>query len=54
MPFMIVTATEFKTNFGKYLEMSTKEDSFITRNKKAFEEFEIPLLTPSELLQQIS
>lgn len=54
VPFMIVTATEFKTNFGKYLEMSTKEDIFITRNKKAFEEFEIPLLTPSELLQQIS
>ena len=38
---MIVTATEFK-------------NIFITRNKKAFEEFEIPLLTPSELLQQIS
>ena len=34
MPFMIVTATEFKTNFGKYLEMSTKEDIFITRNGK--------------------
>lgn len=31
---MIVTATEFKTNFGKYLEMSTKEDIFITRNGK--------------------
>lgn len=26
----------------------------ITRNKKDFEEFDIPLLTPSELLQQIS
>lgn len=31
---MIVTATEFKTNFGKYLEMVTKEDIFITRNGK--------------------
>lgn len=29
---MIVTATEFKTNFGKYLDMLTKEDIFITRN----------------------
>ena len=27
---MIVTATEFKTNFGKYLDMLTKEDIFIT------------------------
>ena len=31
---MIVTATEFKTNFGKYLEMVAKEDIFITRNGK--------------------
>ena len=31
---MIVTATEFKTNFGKYLDMLTKEDNFITRNGK--------------------
>ena len=32
--FMIVTATEFKTNFGKYLEMVAKENIFITRNGK--------------------
>ena len=31
---MIVTVTEFKTNFGKYLDMLTKEDIFITRNGK--------------------
>lgn len=31
---MIVTATEFKTNFGKYLEIIAKEDVFITRNGK--------------------
>ena len=31
---MIVTATEFKTNFGKYLDMLTKEEIFITRNGK--------------------
>lgn len=31
---MIVTATEFKTNFGKYLEMIANEDIFITRNGK--------------------
>ena len=29
---MIVTATEFKTNFGKYLELIAKEDIIITRN----------------------
>lgn len=31
---MIVTATEFKSNFGKYLELIAKEDIFITRNGK--------------------
>ena len=31
---MIVTATEFKTNFGKYLDLLAKEDIFITRNGK--------------------
>lgn len=31
---MVVTATEFKTNFGKYLELIAKEDVFITRNGK--------------------
>ena len=31
---MIVTATEFKTNIGKYLDISCSEDIFITRNGK--------------------
>lgn len=31
---MIVTATEFKTNFGRYLDLIAKEDIFITRNGK--------------------
>lgn len=31
---MIITATEFKTNFGKYLDMIANEDIFITRNGK--------------------
>lgn len=31
---MIVTATEFKTNLGHYLELVMKEDIVITRNGK--------------------
>ena len=31
---MIVTATEFKQNLGKYLEMAMKQDIFITKNGK--------------------
>ena len=31
---MVVTATEFKTNFGKYLDLIAHEDIFITKNGK--------------------
>ncbi len=31
---MKVTATEFKLNFGKYLDMLSTEDIWITRNGK--------------------
>ena len=31
---MTVTATEFKTNFGKYLDLLRFEDIFITKNGK--------------------
>lgn len=31
---MTVSATEFKVNFGKYLEMSKQEDIFITKNNR--------------------
>ena len=47
---MIVTATEFKTNFGKYLDMLTKEDIFITRNGKTIAKVinpRFPLWIPS-------
>lgn len=31
---MVITATEFKLNLGKYLDLVSKEDIFITRNGK--------------------
>ena len=31
---MIVTATEIKTNLGKYLELAVSQDIFITKNGK--------------------
>jgi len=30
----VVSATEFKTNFGKYLSLLSTEDIFITKNGK--------------------
>ncbi|MCM8901786.1 MAG: hypothetical protein PWR01_1578 [Clostridiales bacterium] len=31
---MIITATEFKNNVGKYLALAAKEDIYITKNGK--------------------
>lgn len=31
---MVITATEFKTNFGKYLDLLMNEDIYITKNGK--------------------
>ena len=31
---MIITATEFKCNLGKYLEMVSTEDVYVTKNGK--------------------
>ena len=31
---MVVTATEFKVNFGKYLSLLASEDIYITKNGK--------------------
>lgn len=31
---MTITATEFKTNLGKYLSLASKQDVFIVKNGK--------------------
>jgi prevent-host-death family protein len=33
--YMLVTATEFKSNIGKYLSLVSTEDIFITKNGKS-------------------
>ena len=42
---MTVTATEFKANFGKYLELIATEDIFITRNGKTVAKVVNPQVT---------
>ncbi|MCL4440168.1 MAG: type II toxin-antitoxin system Phd/YefM family antitoxin [Firmicutes bacterium] len=32
---MLITATEFKNNIGKYLALASKEDIYITKNGKS-------------------
>ena len=48
---MIVTATEFKTNLGKYLELIAKEDIFITRNGKTIAKVVNPQISAVDSLR---
>ena len=48
---MIVTAPEFKTNFGKYLDMIAKEDIFITRNGKTIAKVVNPQISAVDSLR---
>ena len=48
---MIVTAPEFKTNFGKYLELIAKEDIFITRNGKTIAKVVNPQISAVDSLR---
>ncbi len=50
---MIITATEFKTNFGKYLDMIAKEDIFITRNGKTIAKVINPQISAVDSLRGI-
>ena len=39
---MSITATEFKTNFGKYLLMAATEDIYITKNGRTVAKLTAP------------
>ena len=50
---MIVTATEFKTNLGKYLEMAMSQDIFITKNGKSIARLTSPAVNKLALLDDL-
>ena len=50
---MIVTATEFKTNLGKYLEMASSQDIFITKNGKCIARLTSPAVNKLALLDDL-
>ena len=50
---MYVTATEFKLNFGKYLEVVSREDVFITKNGKPVAKLVDPSLSVVDELRGI-
>lgn len=50
---VIVTATEFKTNLGKYLEMAMKQDIFITKNGKNIARLTSPTVNKLAVLDSL-
>ena len=51
---MIVTATEFKSNFGRYLEMVEKGDIIITRNGKRIAKLTDAAKDKSDILRALT
>ena len=50
---MIVTATEFKTNLGKYLEMAMKQDIFIPKHGKNIARLPSPAVNKLAVLDSL-
>lgn len=50
---MIVTATEFKTNLGKYLELASRQDVFITKNGKNIARLTSPTINKLSVLDNL-
>lgn len=50
---MIVTATEFKTNLGKYLELASVQDVFITKNGKSIARLTSPSINKLSVLDSL-
>ena len=50
---MVITATEFKTNLGKYLELTAAQDIFITKNGKNIARLTSPSVNKLAVLDSI-
>ena len=50
---MTVTATEFKTNFGKYLAMVAQQDIFIIKNGKTVAKLTNPAVDKVAVLDSL-
>ena len=50
---MTITATEFKTNFGKYLNLVLEEDIFISKNGKVIAQLSKPQNDKIQILRRL-
>lgn len=51
---MIITATEFKSNLGKYLELAARQDIFITKNGKNIARLTSPTIDKLAILDKLA
>ena len=50
---MTVTATEFKTNLGKYLSLVSQQDIFIVKNGKLVAKLTLPVVDKVAVLDSL-
>ena len=50
---MIVTATDFKSNLGKYLDMVATQDVYITKNGKSIARLTSPMVDKLAVLDDL-
>ena len=50
---MLITATELKTNLGKYLLLAATEDIFITRNGKTIAKLTSPYQNKLDTVEEL-
>lgn len=50
---MTVSATEFKTNFGKYLAMAARQDIYIMKNGKSVARLTRPVVDKVAVLDSL-
>ena len=50
---MTITATEFKTNFGKYLALAMHQDIYITKNGKNIAKLTNPAADKAAVLDSL-
>lgn len=50
---MTITATEFKANLGKYLELAMVQDIFVTKNGKSIARITNPVVNKLDLLDDL-
>lgn len=50
---MVVTATEFKSNLGKYLELVATQDVYITKNGKSIARLTSPATNKLSVLDEL-